>query len=55
MKDNVLYHKKFKRAEITIERTPLKEKVQGVVGIAVLALAIWYFTRQLWQRKWGDL
>ena len=55
MKDNVLYHKKFKRAEITIERTTLKEKVQGVVGIAVLALAIWYFTRQLWQRKWGDL
>ncbi len=31
-------------AEITIERTTLKEKVQGG-GIAVLALAIWYFTR----------
>jgi hypothetical protein len=48
MKDNVLYHKKFKRAEITIERTTLKEKVQGVAVLAVLAvlaLAIWYFTR----------
>lgn len=45
MKDNVLYHKKFKRAEITIERTTLKEKIQGIIGFALLILAIWYFTR----------
>lgn len=43
--DKVLYHKKFKHAEITIEKTNLKEKVQGLIGLVLLGLAIWYFTK----------
>ncbi|MFU2205311.1 hypothetical protein [Streptococcus pluranimalium] len=41
----MLYHKKFKNAEVTIEKTNRKEKIQGLVGLVLLGLAIWYFTK----------
>lgn len=44
-KDRVLYQKKFGKAKLTISKTTWKEKVEFLVGLGLLALAIWYFTK----------
>ncbi|KXU16210.1 hypothetical protein SORDD17_00575 [Streptococcus oralis] len=40
-----LFHKKLKHSEITIKTTTWKEKLEILVGLALLALIIWYFMR----------
>ncbi|MCS4488408.1 hypothetical protein [Streptococcus sciuri] len=46
MANKVLYHKKFKHAEITVEKTNRKEKItSGIAWAIVLGIAIWYVTR----------
>lgn len=44
-KDNVLYRKKIGKAEMIISKTTRKEKIQALVGFALLGLTIWYFTK----------
>lgn len=46
MARKVLYHKKFKRAEVTITKNTRKEMIaSGIAWAIVLALAVWYFTK----------
>lgn len=45
MEEKVLYHKKFKHGELTLSKTSWKDKTSFVIGLIVLGLAIWYFTR----------
>ena len=43
MENKVLYHKKFKRAEVTVTKNTWKETVSSLAGLAVVAGLIWYF------------
>ncbi len=46
MDNKVLYHKKFKRAEITITKNTRKKMIlSGIAWTILLGLAIWYFTK----------
>lgn len=46
MDNKVLYHKKFKHAELIVKKNTRKEMiVSGIAWAILLGFAIWYFTK----------
>lgn len=46
MDNKILYHKKFKHAEITMRKNNRKEMLlSGIAWTIILGLALWYFTK----------